>query len=414
MMDNSYGKPVYSGDDIASDNATWQNNQNLTTANIYVWADRIYTNTEEDPDWANNYKQIYQCNLINAEVMSSKGGTQAQKEAVLAAALVHRANAYFTLVNLYGKQYDATTSVSDLGVPLVTATNFTASLKRATVKEVYDFVLADLHKAIPALPATPDFISNPSKAAAYALLSRVYLNMRNFSEAERFADLALSLKSTLIDLNNHIAVPPALPTMPLKMLNPEEIFFKKVPSMGIDMPLSADAVNMFTATPEAAKDLRYVNFTVSGSTLWGSPFTTPAYRRMSLTNDGLYTGPSVPEMMLIKAECEARAGNASAAVDILNTLRQKRFKPTEYFGLAAATPEEALKLTIAERKREFMGRGFRWFDQRRLAKDAGFVTTVTRVFKNVTYTLAPGSNRYTFAIGDKYIESNPEIIQNPR
>jgi hypothetical protein len=61
-----------------------------------------------------------------------------------------------------------------------------------------------------------------------------------------------------------------------------------------------------------------------------------------------------------------------------------------------------------------MGTGNRWYDQRRLQKDNGFISTVSRTFKGVTYTLAPGSNEYTFAIADKYILLNPEIEQNPR
>ena len=119
-------------------------------------------------------------------------------------------------------------------------------------------------------------------------------------------------------------------------------------------------------------------------------------------------------MLLIKAECEARAGNTNAALDLLNELRKKRFKPADYADLSAANATVALGLVLDERKREFMGRGFRWFDQRRLSLDAGLVKTVTKVFKDVTYTLQPGSNRYTYAIADKYTQLNPEIVQNPR
>ncbi len=118
--------------------------------------------------------------------------------------------------------------------------------------------------------------------------------------------------------------------------------------------------------------------------------------------------------MLIKAECEARAGNTSVAVGLLNDLRKKRFKPADYKVLTAATADAAMHLVVDEREREFMGRGFRWFDQKRLSKDAGLIPTITRVFKGATYTLEPGSNRYTYAIADKYIQLNPEIKQNPR
>lgn len=52
-------------------------------------------------------------------------------------------------------------------------------------------------------------------------------------------------------------------------------------------------------------------------------------------------------------------------------------------------------------------------DQRRLANDPDFPTqTVTRVFKGTTYTLEPGAVRYTFPMGEKYLEENPEIRTN--
>lgn len=413
VMDLSYFKPIYSGDDIASDDIKWQNSLALTTGNMYIWEDRVYGFNEEDVDWVNTYKQIFICNQIILGVMSSEGGTQVQKEAAYASALVHRAYAYYTLVNLYAKQYDPQTASTDPGVPLVTQPNFTANLTRASVKAVYDFIADDLNRALPALPDQPDFISNPSKPAAYAMLSRVALNRRDFAEAKRTADLTLGFKRGLINLNDHLAVGTALPTMPAKFQNPEEIFFKRTPSLNPSMPLSPDALAAFTYSAAAEKDLRYVNFTVSGSTLFGSPFTTLAYRRTSLVTDGTYTGPSVPEMLLIKAECEARAGNTNAALDLLNELRKKRFKPADYADLSAANATAALSLVVDERKREFMGRGFRWFDQRRLSQD-GLVGSVTRVYKGTTYTLRPGSNRYTYAIADKYTQLNPEIVQNPR
>lgn len=160
-------------------------------------------------------------------------------------------------------------------------------------------------------------------------------------------------------------------------------------------------------------DIRFQIFTKDGATVPGSNFTTRAYFRQRLLNDGNYVGTSVPEMILIKAECTARAGNAAAAVQILNSLRIKRFEKAKYTDLQTNNANTALHMVTDERKREFAGRGFRWFDQRRLSKDPGFVSTVTRVFKGVTYKIDPGANRYTYPIADKYILLNPEILQNP-
>lgn len=406
LFDPSYYYPVFSGDDAGSDDTKWQTPLNLIAASAYTWADRFYGQTQEDADWDKLYQQMYTCNTVISGVMKSEGGTDAQKQGIMASALVQRAYIYYTLVNLYAKQYDTGTAATDPGVPLVLSTLFFTDLTRASVQKVYDQIKADLNQAIPNLPDLPDVNSNPSKAAAYAIMARVCLNTREFTEAEKYADLTLALKSTLIDLSLYKAAPTTLPT---RVVNPEVIFFKKTSQFPTTLPLTASALSVYDPN-----DLRYQIYTKDASTVLGATFTGRTFYLARLTSDGAHVGPEVPEIMLIKAECEARANNPAAAVSVLNDLRKKRFEAVNYKALSAADGNTALHLVIDERRRELIGRGFRWFDQRRLSKDAGFVTTVTRVFKGVTYTLEPGGNRYTYAIGDVYITLNPEITQNPR
>lgn len=411
LVEVSYYYPVFSGDDAGTAELTWQNitSGNATLTNVYTWAEKSYGSTEEDGDWQRAYARIFIFNTVVEGVMGSNGTAQ-DKQTALSSALVHRAFDYFTLVNLYGKQYDAATASTDPGVPLLLQPKFTTDLTRASVQKVYDQVKADLLAALPGLPGVADLNANPSKAAAYALMARVCLNTREFAEAERYANLSLALQSTIIDLNAYKAAPL---TFPGKLANKEELLLKRTWAYPVAFPISEDAINMYDKT----NDLRYTLFTVPGTQLPNSNFTTTrAYYKYKLHADAsVFVGPSVPEVTLIKAECEARAGNTTTAVDILNTFRKKRYNNANtYVNISAATANAALHLVVDERRREFVGRGFRWFDQRRLSKDAGFIGTVTRLFKGVTYTLEPGSNRYTYAIADKYIGFNPEITQNPR
>ncbi|MCD0488359.1 RagB/SusD family nutrient uptake outer membrane protein [Pedobacter sp. MC2016-14] len=411
QVDIAYYYPVYSGDDIGSDEIRWQNSLNTTQSNVVTWSEKYYGALEDDTDWSNIYKGIFIYNTVVNGVMSSSG-TEQEKQAALSSALVHRAFAYFTLVNLYGKQYDATTASIDPGVPLVLQPKFTTDLTRASVQKVYDQVKADLTAALPGLPDLPDFNSNPSKASAYAILAKVFLNTREFTEAERYADLSLGLKNTLLDLNIYKSTNVPVVILPARVANPEELLIKRGNLFVNAFPISPDAESMY----DKINDIRYTLFTAPGASVVATTFVVSrAYTRAKINNDGTFVGPSVPEVTLIKAECEARAGNTSTALDILNAFRKKRYNnAVPYVDLTAANSNAALHLVIDERKREFLGRGFRWFDQRRLSKDAGFVPTITREFKGVTYTLAPGSNRYVYPIADKYITQNPEITQNPR
>jgi hypothetical protein len=413
-ISGSYGYPVYAADDIGSQEAIWQNyitnTSNQANGNAYIWAEALVPFNTDDLDWNNFYSQARICNIVINEVMDSEGGTAAEKQRAQAEALVHRAYIYYTLVNTYAKQYDAATAGTDPGVPLQLENKFFGSLQRASVQTVYNQLAADLKTALPALPGVPDVNTNPSQAAVYAMLSRVYLNMRNFTEASRFADSTLKLKSTLLDLNSYYPYPSAN-VFPGRVKDPECILYKGK-SFSFGLPLTDEVLALL-----GTKDLRYQVYTAPGSAIanGNSNFaTTRGYRRHTFGDEGINTGLGVPETMLIKAECEARAGHADNAITILNTLRKKRFTTADYADLVATTPAAALETVVKERRIELMANGTRWFDQRRLAKDPGMVPTVTRNFKGAVYTLAPGSNRYVFPIADKYITYNPEITQNPR
>jgi hypothetical protein len=161
-------------------------------------------------------------------------------------------------------------------------------------------------------------------------------------------------------------------------------------------------------------DLRYNLFTLPASAFSTSLYTGRFFSKERVGSfETRNQGPSVPEMMLIKAEALARKGDISGALTKANTLRQNRFTTATYTPLSASTADEALVQIIKERQREFFCRGLRWFDMRRLKNDPLFTQTVTRKFRGTTYTLEPNSNRYVFPISDYYRQFNPGITANP-
>jgi hypothetical protein len=140
-------------------------------------------------------------------------------------------------------------------------------------------------------------------------------------------------------------------------------------------------------------------------TYTGRGFGIPRYSQTT----GINVGVSVPEMYLIAAECYARLGQTQKAIDNLNIVRAKRYKSGQSYQVSASTSKEALDLVLVERQKEFIGKGFRWFDQKRLNLDPVYQKTYTRVFKGQTYTLAPNSAGYVFPINQNYIDLNPEL-----
>ncbi|SDL65067.1 SusD family protein [Pedobacter sp. ok626] len=404
-LEGAFGLPIYSNDDTRILDASKQTSILDINQRAYTWQTQYWSDTQSDGDWEKMYKAIYICNNAIAGAMSSVDGTDALKKQLYAEALVHRAYNYWCLVNIYGKQYDPATAATDLGVPLLLSPDLYANLKRATVAAVYMQVINDLIEAIPALPNLPDYNTRPSKAAAYALLARTYLFTRDFTNAAKYADMALSLQSNLLDLRTYST---SITGFPRRLADPQIIFSKVNNGFYDGIELDADLLNIL-----GTKDLRYKLFVKSGTGGDFSPaFTGFGYWRYKITGEGIYQGPSVPEVMLIKAECLARANNPSAAIGILNTLREKRFNAIDYTPLVSGTAEQALTSVVEEKRREFFGTGLRWFDQKRLNKDSAFQKNITRVFKSVTYTLEPNSTHYVFPIGTKYILLNPELEQN--
>ncbi|WP_353123813.1 RagB/SusD family nutrient uptake outer membrane protein [Dysgonomonas capnocytophagoides] len=382
----------------------------------YTWQSEIYPTTgyyNSDGGWNAMFNTITYANIVISEVPSSKGGTENEKQGLIAEALVHRADAYLMLVNMYAKPYKKETATSDLGLPLRLSVNVSQSLKRNSVQEVYEQILSDLKAALPALPESQEYNTLPSKVSAYGELARTYLYMGDYEKANMYADSALVYRSTINDLSNITAV--SSTNYPTRLYNPE-ILLSKTPFGAISayapiaLRLSTDLLNLL-----GTKDKRYTLFTTEASTI-SAQYVDAGGRYFygdRALNESRNIGPSVPEMYLIKAEYYARTGNPSKAMEWVNKLRVKRFSPDDYKELTSDNTDDALEKVIDERHREFFCRMLRWWDLRRLKDDARFQKTITRVLDGKTYTLTPTSNRYVFPIASYQIVLNPEMEQNP-
>lgn len=407
IMEGGISLSIYSGDDTRLLDSSKQVGLTDINANAYTWQPQYWSDIQGDVDWEKLYKIIYTCNEVMNGVLTSEKGTEDDKKQLYAEALVHRAYSYWCLVSLYAKQYDAATAATDPGVPLLLTPDLFASLKRASVATVYNQIISDVNEAIPALPDLPDYNTRPAKSAAYAILARTYLGMRDFANAKHYADLSLSIQSDILDLRQYTTNIAAFPYR----LNDKEVIFSKIVNGFTFQGIQLDTALLSLL---GNKDLRYTLFVRPGASFFPA-FTGYGYWRYRYSREGnaIANGPTVAEMMLVKAECAARENDVNTAIDLLNTLREKRFAAADYTALQAGTAADALNSVVNERRREFFGTGLRWLDQKRLNKDAAFAATVTRRFKGVDYTLEPNSNRYVYPIGQKYILLNPEIEQNP-
>lgn len=396
----TYILPLVTNDDMATTDVNHQNSMTAEIKAAYVWAPTYYGDTQTDIGWNNLYKCIYTCNEIIYSVMSSLNGTEAKKKEIYAEALVQRAFAYLMLANQYGEVYDPAKAQNQIGIPLLTTPDLFQKLDRSNLKKVYEQVISDLEQAIPSLPNTGTNNGHAAKVSAYALLSRTHLYMRNFALAGEYADKALAINSALKTLETYIG---KTATFPRRHEDPE-VLLSRLSAGRFISQLNPELIDLFTAG-----DVRLELFT--GTTV-GVPGR--AYIRPQFNEFASYTGLSVPEMILIRAEVYARTGEVSKTLELLNKLRKTRIKAASYQDLLISNPADLLPAVVNERRREFMGTGLRWFDQRRLNLDPEFAKPYVRTFLGQQYTLNPGSNRYIYPVAFAVLDLNPEIQQSPR
>ena len=406
---SSFSNDLLMGDDVEV-NAFSASFYKATDQNLLMFAEHIYQDFESDPDWEALYNQIYVANLVIKEVMGSEGGSEIEKNKLQAEARVHRAHAFLVLVNLYAKPYHASSAATDMGVPLRTGLDFEEKLNRATVQEVYSFILNDLSLALGKLPVGPEpnYNYRPVQAGAEALLARTYLYMNNISEAFKYADASLKSYSTL---NNYNSLPASVVftgnlQLPLNLQNKEILQLKSTISSSSLFYANAALIALY----DKQNDLRFKTMYASDA-IFG---LNNGYISTDWTGNTPAKGPSTAEMYLTRAECYARNGKASEAIQDLNTLRASRFKTGSNSAISAGSPAAALALVKEERRRELAFRGFRLFDIKRYNVVDGDNITISHTLNGKTYTLAAGSPRAILPIGRKYIDLNPEILQNPR
>jgi starch-binding outer membrane protein, SusD/RagB family len=143
--------------------------------------------------WNAAYSVINRANNVLSAV-GKVTSSPTKKNSVEGEALFIRASMYFELVRLYAKTVGDGDATQNPGVPLVltptrgvTDEDYRA---RASVKAVYDQVIADLTKAESLLPASNGFYAN--KWAAAAMLARVQLQNKNYTEAAAAANRVIA------------------------------------------------------------------------------------------------------------------------------------------------------------------------------------------------------------------------------
>jgi starch-binding outer membrane protein, SusD/RagB family len=377
----------------------------------YTWSKDVFAPDEDIRDWSAPYTIIFYANTIIEGLAANPAGLQDARNQVEGEASFYRAYAYFNLLNTFSKQYNAATADKDLGVPLRLSSDVTASVTRNSVKEVYTQILKDVNNAIRLLPVKATYKTRPSRAAAYALAARIALQIGDYDQAMAHASSGLSLQNTLLDYSK--VDPENSPfdaVFPVTVVsNPEVIFISSTTGLFAKSCYTSSAIYQLYDSHDLRTSLFFREIPDQGN-----------YQFIGSYNDGgstnvpnPFSGFSVSELYLIRAECYARKNETGKAMSDLNTLLVNRFEENTFHPLTAASPKEALKIVLTERRKELIFRNLRLMDLKRLNADPEYTITLTRTLDGETFTLPPADNRYVLPIPTKEVVAT-HLEQNPR
>jgi len=394
---------------------------------IYTFQKQVFDEGDNDFLWSETYKRVFYFNTVISNIMNAKDGEENYKRSVKAEALYGRALEHLLMVNVYARHYDVASAATDPGIPLVMIADISAKHRRNTVKEVYDQIILDLEEAVKWLPETSKISKfRTNKAAGYALLSRVYLYMGQYTKSLDYANQSLGIYSTLVDMNTYrVIVPgpfPFVPGAPIGWTNvpdgqyhPETLasrHFLRPFGLGMDVCASTELTALFTND-----DRRWTLYYANG---WppAPPFNYMGNEKVKiyLRGDFFNNALSTPEVYLTRAECKARANDKQGALDDVNKLRKNRIDPAAYkvFTLAdfGDDQERVLRFVLEERRRELAFTGNRLADLKRLNKDPRFRKEIKHMAEGREYILQPNSDDYLRQIWPAASKFNPDWILN--
>lgn len=380
-----------------------------STGSYYLWEEIQMTGATTDTYYMAHYKNIYTANIIleNVDKAPLGGANEATRILVKRDALCERAINYFRLVNMYSPAYSER-NAGKVSVPLALTADSEALTPSSTVGEVYEQILADLHEALDMVkdnePAS--FCARGSNLGVKALLAKTYLYMGNFTEALKYTNAALADYSVLNDYNSY-ASSAEYPAYHYK--DKEVIWYRGGICSGFFFGVNFG--KELSALFDKENDLRFLFFATESKELPEGMYAHTEEREMNPIC-------GVPDLFLMRAECNAVAGNLNEAMKDLDLLRKNRIKAEAfapyYPSNMPANKDQALELIANERRRETAMSGENIWVQKRYHEQGRPVPTFKRVDKDgvVLATLEPGSTGYWIGFAASLMKNNPNIKWN--
>lgn len=313
--------------------------------------------------WSDLYQTIYRVNAVIEGLTSGNSSVSEElRMRLIGEAKFIRAFCHFYLVNLWGD------------IPLVLSTDYriNSNISRTDKSTVYVQIIEDLNQAKASLPNLDASRLRVSKEAATAMLSRVYLFIQDWSNAELQASEVIDTKLELEpDLGNVFLTTSKEAIWQLARNNansPEgQVFiFANTPTNGA---LRQSLIDSFDSD-----DLRRTNW-VGSRIVDENEFFFPYKYKASANNPVTEYSMVIrlAEFYLIRAEARAQRNVLEDAKEDLNVIRNR----AGLTNTIAMTREEILASIEQERKVELFAEwGHRWLDLKRTNRANEILPTI--------------------------------------
>ncbi|HTF20885.1 MAG TPA: RagB/SusD family nutrient uptake outer membrane protein [Chryseolinea sp.] len=384
--------------------------------------------------WSQAYKTIFSANQIIERI---EDGESAALDQLKGENLFLRAMVHFDLVKFFGRPYTQGQG-NNPGVVIRENTRDAILPFRSTVKEVYDFVIADLEKAA-VLMTENKTASYATKHAAYALLSRIYLYMDENEKAIEYANLVINSGHYVLTPTNsyktYFTVIPDANTETIFAIRHTLVDNKNKGSIGSQyytdgtsgwgqMYASLDFMNLINKYPEDARhsfiEIQMASNGVDTLKRGNVPqfFVNKHVKQEGVINLSSPVMLRLAEMYLNRAEAYVKLGggeNEQRAIDDVNLIRQRA-------GLSGAAlytlgdlkwHESVLDVVLEERRLELAFESHRPLDLYRNNRPLVRAYLGYHSADRYNQTILPTSDRIILFIPEREIIVNPNLEQNP-
>jgi hypothetical protein len=360
-----YGRSIHLMSDIMGEDVKQNSSANRYQEFADFEGQLVSGHNYEYALWRDAYTAINRANMVilNGETFEPPAALVGDLNQLLGEAYALRGLAHFDLVKMYGQHYTFTADASHPGVPIVLEPDITALPSRNTVGEVYAQAISDLNRGVSLMTTARAGAVMMSPEAAQAILSRIYLYMGDWANAE-------SMASAVINSGRHSLLSGTALVDIFVSGNTSEAIFEI--AMSADDTRGSDHLGgMYRDSGYGdylpARDL--LDLIDSADTRWGwfdvDDALAGAYASHRVdkwpTDQNYDNVPIVrlAEMYLNRAEARARTGQDGGAQADLNMIRQRSLPSAP---AVTATGQALLDEIALERRIELGYEGHRIHD----------------------------------------------------